>query len=580
MDLKQPHEPLDAGVLIIGAGAAGLRTAIELAQRGHRCLVVGKRKHGDAHTKWAAGGINASLGSLDAEDRWEIHAADTLREGHFVCDPVAVELLCRNAPARVLELHDWGCPFDLTDDGQLNQRYFGAQSFRRTCFVGDTTGEAVLATLVRKAAELSIPWRDDLFVTRILIDQGRAVGALGLDLRSRDVVVLRADAVVLAAGGATSLYRRTSSRSDENTGDAMALALEAGAALRDMEFVQFHPTGMIRPPQMEGRLVTEAVRGEGGRLFNANGERFMERYSPEQMELDARDVVARALYEEIQAGRGTEDGGVLLDISYRDADFIRERLPQMYAQFLDQGIDITRSPMEVAPTAHYVMGGVQVDFRTGATARAGFFAVGEGAGGLHGANRLGGNSLAETVVFGEFTGAHLADGIDSGAERAPRTLAASLVAEEVRRLSRLRDLDGTHRPAALIAELRELLWTRAGIVRSGGDLREGLDEMARLRRRSTDLDVRGERLVDALNLQMMLQTAETILTSALLREESRGAHYRKDAPETVDEWQRTIVLSRTQEGPLELRLEPVAAPSEAVRAAVAEDRHLDYHYLE
>jgi succinate dehydrogenase / fumarate reductase, flavoprotein subunit len=570
-------EPEAVEVLVVGAGAAGLRTAIELAQRGVSCLVVGKRKHGDAHTRWAAGGINASLGTLDPEDRWEIHAADTLREGHFVCDPVAVELLARQAPERIRELRGWGCPFDLTADGEINQRYFGAQSFRRTCFVGDTTGAAVLSTLARRAEGLGIPYREDLFVTRVLVEEGRAVGAVGIDLAGARTVAFRAAAVVIAAGGATSLYRRTSSRPDENTGDAMALALAAGASLRDMEFVQFHPTGMIRPPAMEGRLVTEAVRGEGGRLYNTRGERFMERYSPEHMELDARDVVARAIYREIRAGRGTEDGGVLLDISHRDPAFIRERLPQLYERFLEHGVDIGESPMEVAPTAHYAMGGVKVDFRTGATGVEGLYAVGEATAGLHGANRLGGNSLAETVVFGQITGAHLAD----DAARAPApSLPGSLVRDEVRRLAALGERRGANPPGELIAALRRLLWDHAGIVRTGDGLRRGLDGLAALRERAADLRVGGDHLVDALDLEWMLETAETILTAAARRLESRGAHHREDAPEAVAEWRRSIVFRRAEGGGLEVDDEPVPEPSARVRQALDEEHQLEYHYLE
>jgi succinate dehydrogenase / fumarate reductase flavoprotein subunit len=295
---KYDYNPIKTDVLIVGAGAAGLRAAIELVREGVDVLVLGKRRHGDAHTVWAAGGINASLGNLDPDDRWEIHAADTIGEGHFVNDPRAVETLAREAPERVLELRDWGCPFFPTEDGELNQRYFGAQSFRRTCFVGDRTGEAMLGTLVAKAREEGVRYREDVYVTKLLKSGGRVNGAAGFDIKSGRRLLLGARAVVLAAGGYTSIYRRGSSRPDENNGDAMALAYEAGAALKDMEFVQFHPTGMIEPEGMDGRLVTEAVRGEGGRLYNAESERFMERYSPEHMELDARDVVARANYRE------------------------------------------------------------------------------------------------------------------------------------------------------------------------------------------------------------------------------------------------------------------------------------------
>jgi succinate dehydrogenase / fumarate reductase, flavoprotein subunit len=571
-------ERIDTPVLVIGAGAAGLRTAIELVQRGIGCLVIGKRRHGDAHTRWAAGGINASLGTRDPDDRWELHAADTLREGHFVCQPRAVELLARHAPERIRELRQWGCPFSLTEDGGIDQRYFGAQRFRRTCFVGDRTGEAILETLVRRARELDVAYREDVFVSRILVEDGRAVGAAAWELATGRPLVLRASATVLAAGGCTTLYRRGSSRADENTGDAMALALEAGATLRDMEFVQFHPTGMIRPAEMRGRLVTEAVRGEGGRLFNARGERFMERYSPEQMELDARDVVARAIYREIREGRGTPDGGVLLDISHRDAAFIRERLPKIARQFREQGIDITREPMEVAPTAHYAMGGVPVEFDTGATDLRGLYAVGEATSGVHGANRLGGNSLAETVVFGQITGAHLAETV-GGAPRPP--LSGTRVREHEDELARLLGSEGKHAPRDLIRELGTLLWDHAGIVRDRDGLRAGLRALQALGERAASLRVgTPEALEWALNLRFMLPTAEAILRGALLRDESRGAHHRGDAPHTDETWRRNILYTWGDDGTLQLWTEDVPPIPSPIQAALDEAHHLDYHHLE
>jgi len=571
-------ETVDTPVLIIGAGAAGLRVAIELAQRGVGCLVIGKRRHGDAHTRWAAGGINASLGTLDPEDRWEIHAADTLREGHFVCQPRAVELLAREAPERVRELKAWGCDFNLTDDGRIDQRYFGAQSFRRTCFVGDRTGEAMLRTLVERARTLGVSYRENVMITRVVVVQGRAVGAAGFEIGTGEPRVFRAAATVLAAGGCTALYRRSSSRADENTGDATALALDAGATLRDMEFVQFHPTGMVHPPEMRGRLVTEAVRGEGGRLFNADGERFMERYSPEQMELDARDVVARAIYREIREGRATTQGAVRLDISHRDADFIHERLPKIQAQFLEQGVDITREPMDVAPTAHYAMGGVRVDFDTGATEVPGLYGVGECTSGVHGANRLGGNSLAETVVFGQITGAHLAERF--GGTELP-TLPPTLVREHGDALADLLAGGGEHDPRDLVAELNTLLWDHAGIVRSAEGLHEGLAALQAVRERAGRL--RGgtpECLEWATNLRFMLSTAETILRCALMRSESRGAHFREDFPQLDPEWEQNILCSHASDGELRMWTESVPPVPEPVRTALREEHRLDYHHLE
>jgi succinate dehydrogenase / fumarate reductase, flavoprotein subunit len=573
-------------VLIIGAGAAGLRTAIELRRSGVDCLVLGKRGHGDAHTRWAAGGINASLGTRDPDDTWEQHAADTIREGHWVCDPQAVELLCREAPDRVRELHAWGCDFSETDDGGIDQRYFGAQSFRRTCFVGDRTGEAILETLVDRARAAGVPHREHVFVTGIVVDDGRATGAVAIDLETGRRIVFRAHAVVLAAGGCTSAWDRSTSRRDENNGDAVALAFNAGAVLRDMEFVQFHPTGIIRPHDLRGRLVTEAVRGEGGRLFNAAGERFMERHSPEHMELDARDVVARAIYREIMDGRGTDDGAVLLDISHRDEAFIRERLPQIADTFAAHGIDITREPMEVAPTAHYSMGGVRVDFATGATALPGLYAVGEATAGVHGANRLGGNSLAETVVFGRITGAHLAGQLAGRGTAAAGGGAAgseAAVAAQLALVDRLETATGPHDPAELAAELGVLLWRHGGIVRSAEKLREGLELLDTLERRAGDVTsgpAGSTGFVQALNLHFMLRTARLVLRGALLREESRGAHYREDMPDSAADGEHTILFRRTADGGVHSWTEPIPPLRPGLEHLARQAGGTDYHHLE
>ena len=357
------EEPRTAtSVLVIGTGAAGLRAAIELAEQGVQVLCVGKRRRDDAHTVLAAGGINAALGTMDPEDSWEQHAADTLREGYGLGDPVSVELLCREAPQAIDDLVRWGAQLARDEDGRLSQRFFGAHSWRRTCFAGDYTGREIQLTLGKRAAEVGVEIRDDVYVTRLLVHDGRIFGAYGFDVDNGSRLLVVADAVVLAAGGHTRIWRRSSSRRDENTGDAMRLAAEAGCRLRDMELVQFHPTGMVFPEESSGTLVTEAVRGEGGVLRNAAGERFMERYDPERLELSARDRVALANYTEITEGRGTERGGVLLDVSHLPRELILNRLPRMYRQFVDLAmLDITQTPMEVAPTAHYSMGGVRVD---------------------------------------------------------------------------------------------------------------------------------------------------------------------------------------------------------------------------
>jgi succinate dehydrogenase / fumarate reductase, flavoprotein subunit len=522
-----------ANVLVIGTGAAGLRAAIAAHQAGSEVVVIGKRRRDDAHTVLAAGGINAALGSVDPQDSWQQHYADTLREGYFLADPRVVELLAREAPAAVLELADWGAPFARLPDGRLDQRFFGAHRWRRTCYAGDWTGRAILRALTAKVAELGISVIDDHYVSQLLVADGTCFGALAFDLESGERTVFLADAVVLAAGGHTRIWRRSSSRRDENTGDGMYLALRARCRLADMELVQFHPTGMVAPEEAAGTLVTEAVRGEGGQLKNALGERFMARYDPERMELSTRDRVALANYIEIAEGRGGPNGGVFLDISHIGKDRILERLPRMYRQFLElQMLDISSQPMEVAPTAHYSMGGVVVDPETHATDVVGLYAVGEVAAGLHGANRLGGNSLAETVVFGRRAGAAAAE------YSASRDL--QLRARDVVRAAD-QELSGLVRPGSEFARplqraLRDTMWETCGVVRDQVGLQHGLDRVAELRELARDVDVRPSSegyadLAHALDLRASLMAAEATLLGALARRESRGAHQRRDFPQ-------------------------------------------------
>jgi succinate dehydrogenase / fumarate reductase flavoprotein subunit len=522
-----------ANVLVIGTGAAGLRAAIAAHQAGSEVMVVGKRRREDAHTVLAAGGINAALGTVDPEDSWQQHFADTLREGYFLADPRVVELMAREAPAAVLELADWGTPFARTPDGRLDQRFFGAHRWRRTCYAGDWTGRAILRTLVAKVAELGLTVIDDQYVSQLLVTDKTCFGALAFDLETGERTVFLADAVVLAAGGHTRIWRRSSSRRDENTGDGMYLAARAGCRLQDMELVQFHPTGMVAPEEAAGTLVTEAVRGEGGQLKNARGERFMARYDPERMELSARDRVALANYTEITQGRGGPNGGVFLDISHLGKDAILEKLPRMYRQFLElQMLDISEQPMEVAPTAHYSMGGVVVDPETHATDVAGLYAAGEVAAGLHGANRLGGNSLAETAVFGRRAG-----------EAAARYSASRDMALRARNVVRAADqeLSGFIRHGRQFARplqraLRDTMWETCGVVRDQAGLQRGLERLAELRQLAADVDVRPTSegyadLAHALDLRASLAAAEATLLGALARTESRGAHQRRDHPE-------------------------------------------------
>ena len=519
-------------VLVIGTGAAGLRAAIELAESGVQVLCVGKRRRDDAHTVLAAGGINAALATMDPEDSWQQHAADTIHEAYQLADPTTVELLARESPAAIEDLVAYGAAFAREPDGRLTQRYFGAHKYRRTCFAGDYTGREIQRTLVRRATELGVEMRDDVYITRLLVRDGRVFGAYGFDVDDGRRLVVLADAVILAAGGHTRIWRRSSSRRDENTGDAMRLAAEAGCRLRDMELVQFHPTGMIAPEEAAGTLVTEAVRGEGGILRNAEGERFMERYDPERLELSTRDRIALANHTEIAEGRGTPAGGVLLDISHLDRERILTRLPRMYRQFVDLSmLDITHTPMEVAPTAHYSMGGVWVEAATHATDVEGLFAVGECATGLHGANRLGGNSLAECIVFGRIVGRQAAAWSASLDVQVRDRDAIAAARDEVDEL--LAQRGGEDFPRPLQRAVRDLMSAHAGVVRSEAGLEAGLAQLDQVDGRISSMEVRPDiagfdDLVHAFDLKGSVLAARATLECALERRESRGSHQRSD----------------------------------------------------
>ena len=521
-------------VLIIGSGGAGLRAAIQAHEEGSEVLIIGKRIRNDAHTTLASGGINAVLGSRDPKDNWIQHFVDTYQEGYNIADPKTVEILVKDAPNRIKELDEWGMPFAKTEDGKLDQRYFGAHTYRRTCYAGDYTGRAILNTLLKKVEELKIPIIDLMYVSQLLVDnQGDdkyCFGALAFDIVSGERTVFLADSVVLAAGGHTRIWRRSSSRRDENTGDAIRLALRAGCRLADMEMVQFHPTGMVHPESLAGTLVTEAVRGEGGYLINSKGERYMKNYDPKRLELSTRDRVALANYNEIIEGRGTENNGIYLDISHIDKDIILEKLPRMYRQFMEsQMLDISKSPMEVAPTAHYTMGGVVVDSETHSTNVKGLYAAGECTSGVHGANRLGGNSLAEILVFGKIAG-----------------FEASKFSENLNFQRRNKDIiktankeldnltsNGDELARPLQRAVRDIMWEYCGVIRSEEGLKRGLEELKKIKKASKDVDVRpsAEGFIDlalAIDLLGSIDSAVSTILCALERKESRGAHQRKD----------------------------------------------------
>ena len=519
-----------SNVLVIGSGGAGLRAAIEAKLLGMEVTVLGKRQSTDVHTVLAAGGINAAFGNVDKEDSWEQHFADTFIEGYGLSEPEVVELMAKESPTLVTEIDEWGANFAKLPNGKIDQRFFGAHTYRRTCYSGDYTGRSILFALLNKVKSLNIPILDSQYVSDLLVEDNVCFGAMAFDIQSGERTVFLADSVIIAAGGHTRLWRKSSSRRNENTGDGFHLALKAGCRLSDMEMVQFHPTGMVIPEEMAGTLVTEAVRGEGGKLFNNEGKRFMENYDSERMELSTRDRVAMANYTEIVEGRGSPNGGVYLDISHKGKDFIIEKLPRMYRQFLDTlMIDISKSPMEVSPTAHYSMGGIVVTPEEHSTGVEGLYAAGEVTAGLHGANRLGGNSLAEILIFGKRAGA-------AASERSKNIdihKRSKKVIENAHENLNSFIKNGSEVARPLQRSLRNIMWEYGGVVKNEEKLKKGLQEIENLKEASKDLDVRPDSegyqdLMLAFDLQASLVSSESTLISALSREESRGAHQRDD----------------------------------------------------
>jgi len=595
----EPYATHDYDVVVIGAGGAGLRAAIEARQAGLRTALVCKSLLGKAHTVMAEGGIAAALGNVWPEDNWRVHFRDTMRGGKLLNNWRMVQLFAQEAPERVLELEEWGAAFDRTPGGLILQRDFGGHRYARLAHVGDRTGLEMIRTLQFRAVHLGVDVFMEVTIQRLLTDAGRVAGAFGYRRGDGGFVLFRAPAVVLATGGFGKVWKYTS-MSWESTGDGVLLALEAGADLIDMEFVQFHPTGMVWPPSARGILVTEGVRGDGGVLRNREGRRFMFDYIPEFFraetaeteeeadrwytdkkhnrrppELLPRDEVTRAIYYEVKAGRGSPHGGVYLDIaSRRPAEYIKARLPSMYHQFKElAGVDITREPMEVYPTCHYAMGGVRVDADSAASTLPGLFAAGEIAGGLHGANRLGGNSLSDLLVFGRRAGLYAAQYVQ--ALRNHPQVALDQVAEAARDLLRPFEGPGGENPYALQAELQETMQELVGIFRTGDELRQALDRIAVLGERLQRVRVEGGRAFNpawhlALDLRAMLRTAEAVTLAALERRESRGGHSRLDYPQADPEWGKVNVVVRLHNGRLELERVPLPPLPDELRAILEE----------
>ncbi len=600
------YETHEHDVLVIGAGGAGLRAAIEASALGLRVGVVCKSLLGKAHTVMAEGGIAAALANVDDRDSWRVHFADTMRGGQYVNHWRMAQLHAQEAPARVRELEAWGALFDRTPDGRILQRNFGGHAYPRLVHVGDRTGLEMIRTLQDHGVHRGIDFHMECTVIRLLKDGARIAGAFAYERERGRFRLFRAGAVILATGGVGRAYRITSN-SWEYTGDGHALAYEAGADLIDMEYLQFHPTGMVWPPSVQGILVTEAVRGEGGVLRNRDGRRFMfddipplyrnqtadnedegwrytqgDKSARRPPELLTRDHVARCIVRETKEGRGSPHGGVFLDISWireklpRAEAHIKNKLPGMYHQFKQlAGVDITREPMEVGPTTHYMMGGVRVDPETQMSTVSGLFAAGECAAGLHGANRLGGNSLSDLLVFGKragefaarFAREHPAGQIDAGeADAAAR---AALVPFE-----HGGGKDGG--PFQVQEELQTGMQNLVGIVRREDEMRRALDQIAALRRRAARVAVSGNREYNpgwhtALDLDCLLTVSEAITRAALDRKESRGAHFRDDYPKKDDAAGRvTTVIRKGSGGEMQVAREPVPEPPAELKAIIEE----------
>ena len=566
------YEVREHDVLIIGAGGAGLRAAIEALAQGASVGVVCKSLLGKAHTVMAEGGIAAAMANVDAADNWKAHFRDTMRGGKMLNNWRMAQLHAQEAPDRVRELEQWGALFDRTEKGEILQRAFGGHTFKRLCHVGDRTGLELIRTLQDRGVQQGVDCYMECTVTRLLVENGRFAGAFAYWRENGRFIVFKAKAVVIATGGIGKAWTVTSN-SWEYTGDGMALAYEAGAELMDMEFVQFHPTGMVWPPGVQGILVTEAVRGEGGILRNKLGERFMEKYDPKRMELSTRDVVARSIYTEVREGRGTEHGGAFLDISQKPAEYVKKKLPSMYHQFKELAdVDITKEPMEVGPTCHYVMGGIRVEAETGQSSVPGIFAAGEAAAGLHGANRLGGNSLSDLLVFGRRAGSAAA----AHAKQTPYSSLDNAQMQEAEKELLAPFANTGESPYAVHRDLQTVMQSLVGIYRTAEDLERALTELQMLKARAAASSVEGSRMFNpgwhlSRDLKSMLLISEAVTKSAIARTESRGAHSRIDFPELDATWGQKHNIIVSEGGAMMRRESPNPAMSEDLKEVLAQE---------
>lgn len=533
---------ISTDVLIIGSGGAGSRAAIEVDDAGLKATIVSKGlSFRSGCTGMAEGGYNAVFKTVDKDDSIEAHIHDTLKGGSFLNDKKLVEILVNESPKRLIDLENYGALFDRQESGEIDQRPFGGQTYRRTCYQGDRTGAELLNALKEEIIRRDIECIEEVMITSLVTDDDQVIGATGLDLKDSTLIYFKAKSVILASGGAGQLYPVTSNTFQKN-GDGYAISYRAGAKLVDMEQIQFHPTGMVAPESKKGVLVTEAVRAEGGKLINSEGERFMSKYAPEKMELATRDVVARSIYQEIIEGRGTENGGVYLDISHLDDDYIDEKLETMVLQFENVGVDIKHGPIEVAPTAHHFMGGLKINPDASSSLK-NLFGAGEVCGGVHGANRLGGNALADTQVFGKIAGVSASE----AAKATEMKTNDEQVKEEAKRIESIIK-EGSIKPQEFKENIKNLMWEKVAIVREEKTLNEALKELYKMQENLDKLDVSDKKqynteLVTALEVINMVEICILTVKSAILRRESRGAHFRSDFPETLDMWKRSIVIN-------------------------------------
>ena len=536
---------ISTDVLIIGSGGAGSRAAIEVDDAGLNAIIVSKGlSFRSGCTGMAEGGYNAVFKTVDKDDSIDAHFNDTLKGGSYLNDKKLVEILVSESPKRLVDLENYGALFDRQESGEIDQRPFGGQSFRRTCYQGDRTGAELLNALKEEIIRRDIECIDEVMITSLVTDGNQVIGATGLNLKDSSLIYFKAKATILASGGAGQLYPVTSNTFQKN-GDGYAISYRAGANLVDMEQVQFHPTGMVAPESKKGVLVTEAVRAEGGKLINSEGERFMSKYAPEKMELATRDVVARSIYQEIIEGRGTENGGVYLDISHLDDDYIDEKLETMVLQFENVGVDIKHGPIEVAPTAHHFMGGLKIN-TDASSSLDNLFGAGEVCGGVHGANRLGGNALADTQVFGRIAGVSAS----KAAKESELKSNEEMVREEASRIEGLIK-KGSIKPKEFKNRIKNLMWEKVAIVREEKTLNEALGQLQEMQKELADLDVSDKKqyntdLVTALEVINMIEICILTVKSAIIRRESRGAHFRSDFPETNDEWKKSIIINKNK----------------------------------